>query len=52
MSFSLDVKTDLLNYSSNDEVADKLEIESMIRISGEIGILPVKLSLSSNNSGP
>ena len=51
MSFSLDVKTDLLNYSSNDEVADKLEIESMIRISGEIGILPVKLSLSSNNSG-
>lgn len=51
MSFSLDVKTDLLNYNSNDETADKLEIESMIRTSGEIGILPVKLSLTSNNSG-
>ena len=51
MSFSLDVKTDLLNYNSNDEIADKLEIESMIRTSGEIGILPVKLSLTSNNSG-
>lgn len=51
MSFSLDVKTDLLNFSSNDEYSDKLEIESMLRISGEIGILPVKLSLSCNNSG-
>lgn len=51
MSFSLDVKTDILNYNSNDEAADKLEIESMIRVAGEIGILPVKLTLSSNNSG-
>lgn len=51
MSFSLDVKTDLLNYNSKEEIADKLEIESMIRVSGEIGILPVKLSLTSNNSG-
>jgi len=51
MSFSLDVKTDLLNYNSNDEITDKLEIESMIRVSGEIGILPVKLSLTCNNSG-
>ncbi len=51
MSFSLDVKTDLLNFNSNDEIANKLEIESMIRVSGEIGILPVKLSLTSNNSG-
>ncbi len=51
MSFSLDVKTDLLNYSSKEEVADKLEIESMLRVSGEIGILPVKLSLTCNNSG-
>ena len=51
MSFSLDVKTDLLNYNSKEEFADKLEIESMIRVSGEIGILPIKLSLTSNNSG-
>jgi len=51
MSFSLDVKTDLLNYNSSSEIDDKLEIESMIRISGEIGILPVKLSLASNNGG-
>ncbi len=51
MSFSLDVKTDLLTYSQSEEAIDKLEIESMIRISGEIGIIPVKLSLTSNNSG-
>ncbi len=51
MSFSLDVKTDLLNFNSDNILADKLEIESMIRISGEIGIVPLSISLTSNNSG-
>ena len=51
MSFSLDVKTDLLQLNSEDELMDKLELESMIRISGEIGIVPVKISLTSQNNG-
>ena len=51
MSFSLEVKTDLLNFNSDNILADKLELEAMIRVAGEIGIVPLKLSLTSNNSG-
>lgn len=51
MSFSLDVKQDLLSIPLKGEEIDKLEIESMLRASGEVGIIPVSLSFSSSNIG-
>ena len=52
MSFSLDVKLDLLKFNNNDIISDKLELEAMLRLSGEVVISrPMKLQFSSNNMG-
>jgi DNA-binding protein WhiA len=49
MSFSQKVKEDLLKKANDDEIADKLEIEAMLRFGGEVIISkPMKLSFTCN----
>ncbi|MGM9969739.1 MAG: DNA-binding protein WhiA [Anaeroplasma sp.] len=50
MSFCSDVKNDLLLVSNDDVISDKLELEAMLRLGGEVVISsPHKLIFSSNN---
>jgi len=52
MSFSLEVKEDLLKRVNQDERADRLELEAMLRFGGEIVFgFPMKLSFTCNNMG-
>ena len=52
MSFSLDVKMDLLQVQNETEKIDKLELEEMLRLAGEVMISrPMKLLFTANNMG-
>ena len=51
MSFSTDLKDDLLNVDIKDDNANRLEIEAMIRLAGEISIIPLSLLVSFNSIG-
>ncbi|MBQ3253090.1 MAG: hypothetical protein IJA65_00920, partial [Acholeplasmatales bacterium] len=47
MSFSLDVKDDLLKVNNEDAISDKLELEALLRLGGEVIISrPLKLSFT------
>ena len=47
----MDLKDDLLNIDIKDDIANKLEIEAMIRLSGEINIFPLSISVTFNSFG-
>ena len=47
----MDLKDDLLNIDIKDDIANKLEIEAMIRFSGEINIFPLSISVTFNSLG-
>ena len=52
MSFSLDVKEDLLKVKNNNIISDKLELEAMLRFASEVSLMrPMKLSFTCNNMG-
>ena len=52
MSFSLDVKMDLLQVQNSSEKEDKLELEAMLRLGGEVLLgRPMKLLFTANNMG-
>lgn len=50
MSFSLEVKEDLLKVNNNDAIADKLELEAMLRFSAEVVLSrPININFTCNN---
>lgn len=50
MSFSLNVKDDLIKVNNTSKLGDKLELEAMLRFGGEIIFSsPIKLSFTCNN---
>ncbi len=52
MSFSLEVKMDLLQVTNSTMIEDKLELEAMLRLGGEVIISrPMKLLFTANNMG-
>ena len=51
MSFSLDVKEDLLKINNDDSLSQRLELEAMLRFAGEISLRPMKISFTCNNMG-
>lgn len=51
MSFTKDVKNEILTVNNNNEISDKLELEAITRLCGEIGIIPRKIIISSKNNG-
>ena len=43
MSFTAELKEDILTFKNNNKTEKKLELESMLRISSEISLIPRKL---------